>query len=333
MNFFAIKWALETVQSFVTRDDEPHNDDEFSLFQKHVHDNVTLTGFQSTIIPKLRILYNMSKRNLIEELYQELTTHNQLIKEEVLHLILSSILDMDTKSEKYDANIQNANIAIKLLNVFVKFHKKINANTAKDYDYNEVENKQENYGSITIFYVKIAKKEYTTTEFQIKNCFIANKWLMELYGVVSKSNQYNDENKAAYKNVYYNIMQLVNNEKKFLKSENFKDDQHFMFLKAKHMSKILLHLADWEKTNRPDGWNLNIPNFFKLTAMNKYNMLELLTKLQTDLKCPYINRIELLTIIFRYHRRFTKDYDAMYSIIKEAISESVITPEVYLYLN
>ncbi|XP_025191466.1 uncharacterized protein LOC112591763 [Melanaphis sacchari] len=110
MNFVANQAALTAIETYNETLDNPHNEDKLSLFLKHLNTNTRFTGFQLTVIPKLRVLYDMSKRNLIEELYQELTTHNQLINEDVLHLIVTSVLDMDTESEKYYANIQNVNI-------------------------------------------------------------------------------------------------------------------------------------------------------------------------------------------------------------------------------
>jgi len=57
-------------------------------------------------------------------------------------------------------------------------------------------------------------------------------------------------------------------------------------------------------------------------------MLNQLINLNNNSECPYINRIEILTIIFRYARKLKLDSVEMY--IKAAIDEIVVTPEVNL---
>ncbi|XP_025191467.1 uncharacterized protein LOC112591765 [Melanaphis sacchari] len=93
------------------------------------------------------------------------------------------------------------------------------------------------------------------------------------------------------------------------------------------MSKILLHLDDWENFNRPGDWILEKSKYTCLSRVNHRIIYKLLLKLHTFSTWRYVNKIEFLTILFRFHRKFTKNYDLMYSLIKDAVSEPVITPE------
>ncbi|XP_025194324.1 uncharacterized protein LOC112593949 [Melanaphis sacchari] len=317
MNYYAVQKVLDVIE----KNDNPPDEDKFSSFLEHVQNNENLREFQSTIIPKLRDLYDMNNKNLIEELYRGLTTNNKLINEDVLHLIVTSMLNMDTKSEKYNAYIQNAHFAIKLLKIFIKFHRKIKARATNAYDYNEVEDKQETYGSTIIFYDKIAKTEYSTKEFQIKNCFIAYKWLMALYGIIN----HHDIN--TFEDININIKELMKYEKNIIKTEKFKEDQHYMFLQVKEKSNNFLNLGDWENSNRPGDWSLEEPTYTCLSFMNKNSVSKLIVQLKSYSTWRYVNKIEFFIIRYRYHKKYTNDYKAMYASLIDAVSEPVITPE------
>jgi len=99
---------------------------------------------------------------------------------------------------------------------------------------------------------------------------------------------------------------------------------------------VLLSSDNWEPSNRPGGWVQDTSNkttlkYFKPTKVKENDTLEQLIKLKDNLKSPYINRIEIFTIIFRYLWKLKQDYVAMYTSIKSAITEIVVTPEVYLF--
>ncbi|XP_025192475.1 uncharacterized protein LOC112592586, partial [Melanaphis sacchari] len=230
---------------------------------------------------------------------------------------------MDTKSEKYKANIQNVKMAIKLLEVFVMFHEKISFYTT-NYDYKNVERYYEKYGSLTILYDVIAKKkyDYSAKEFQIENCFIAYKWLMELYGIIISP----DDTKTL-KDMNKNIQKLMEYEKEYLKREYFKEDQHYMFLQVKEISRGLLKLDNWENSIRPGDWSLGKSKFTCLSFTNKNDMLRLIEKLNSCSTWRYVNRIEFLIIRYRFHRKFTKNYNEMYTSLIDAVSEPVITSQ------
>ncbi|XP_025192184.1 uncharacterized protein LOC112592374 [Melanaphis sacchari] len=90
---------------------------------------------------------------------------------------------------------------------------------------------------------------------------------------------------------------------------------------------VLLNLNDWENSNSPGEWIIKKSKFILLSIVNQYVMLNLILKLRKCSTWRYVNKIEFLTIRYRFYRRFTKNYDVMYSSIKDAVSEPVITPE------
>jgi len=101
--------------------------------------------------------------------------------------------------------------------------------------------------------------------------------------------------------------------------------------------QILIPLNDWESSNRSGDWKLPRNIFENIKAKFNFGnefIHDKLTLLESnyDQTCLYINKIELYTLMFRYHRKYHQDdYDKMYEYIKKAINEIVITPEVNLF--
>ncbi|XP_025196769.1 uncharacterized protein LOC112595687 [Melanaphis sacchari] len=336
LNFEATEWTLETIGSCINLTGDSLNSENCYDFQGYVNNNKDITDLQSTILPKLRILYGVRNRNLIQELYIELTKDDHIIEQDILHYIVSAAIDIDKESKTYEKNIENVKLAIKLLQAFVKSHS-INLNDMNSNDKhktnkaNQEKNKTNkkkitNESSLEIDYDKISKTIYTK-ETQINNIFIAYKWLIELNGILCSHSIINTYS-ASFVFAEHNINTLAKNEKELLHTDHIKDDEHFMFLKAKRMSKLILSLNKWETANRPGGWILSgIP--FNFTEMDKKTKetLQQLIYLKNNSKCPYINRIEIFTLIFRFQWKLKLDYFAMYTSIKSAIYEIVVTPE------
>lgn len=101
--------------------------------------------------------------------------------------------------------------------------------------------------------------------------------------------------------------------------------------------QILLPHDDWETSTRPGGWIPSKSSTYKLKFLNiinikKHEIIEYLLYLKYESRCPYINKIEINTLIFRYLWKLHRNFDEMYRYIMVAIAEIVITPEVILFL-
>ncbi|KAE9537020.1 hypothetical protein AGLY_006827 [Aphis glycines] len=242
------------------------------------------------ITPKLHILYYLKNKDLKKNLEDELSLNYHIIEEDVLHLIVTAALDID--SEMYQKNIENVKYAIKLLNSFVAHLK--NKDTTK-----------------------------YTKEQRTENLFIVYKWLIEMNGILSNNSQ--DQN---YQKKF--IEALKNAANLSLNSNNFKNDDHFKYLKAKRKNKILLLPYDWEVSTRPGGWFLRKANKIKLKFKNCCVLGDIKCDMYSKLFCiqrfKYINRIELQILKFRC-KEPRKEFVETYDFIIKAITEIVITPE------
>ncbi|XP_050062263.1 uncharacterized protein LOC114120731 isoform X3 [Aphis gossypii] len=152
---------------------------------------------EQKITPKLRILYDLKNKDLKEKLKEELSLNYHIIEQDVLHLIVTAALDID--SEIYQKNIENVKHAIESLNDFVKHLKK------KD------------------------TKNYTEQQ-RTKNLFIVYKWLIEMNGILSLSQDKN------YQKQFEEALQKATNLSSN-SSYNFRSDDHFKYLKAKLENK------------------------------------------------------------------------------------------------
>ncbi|XP_060848097.1 uncharacterized protein LOC132927562 isoform X2 [Rhopalosiphum padi] len=361
LNYEAIKLISKDIVRFCIDSTELANNFEIcKQFKEYKTKNENL---MSKIIPKLHILHklqNIPKEKFIEDLHTELNKDNYMIQQDVLHLIMNAAIDIDTKSNNYETNIENVKLAIRLLNSYVKGQKKILSNTRKceqenleitnemanekpketidektkvtDEDNTEKTDEEnlEKKESIKINYDEESTTKYLTAQ-RINNLFIAYKWLIELNGVLSNNSQ-----SDIYQNGLLNAIEDANNlmikYKSVSDSIQLNVDEHFIYLKAKQKIKILIPLNDWEASNRSGDWKLST-NIFKKIKVNLSFGEELiydnLTFLESNYQnCLYINKIELYTLMFRYHRKYHQDdYDKMYEYIKKAMNEIVITPE------
>ncbi|XP_050062376.1 uncharacterized protein LOC114126139 isoform X1 [Aphis gossypii] len=303
---------------------------------KNYNSNTGITSIESTIIDKLYFLYNMDT-DVIAMLKTELTTDNHIIDQNKLHVIVSASLDINIESEIYFINLNNSSQAIALLIAYTEVHEK---KIIKEDEQKKSKNKKSNvtakmrkskkFDSNEQLYNQFTSTKYTTYEI-LNNLFIAYKWLMELFAVQSNNSQFRLYT-SKFNQAKNNANIVASKEKELLGSELLVNDEHFIYLKAKQKSKVLLSSDKWEPSNRPGGWvqdrsSKTILKYFDPTEIKKNDILEPLIKLRDNSKSPYINRIEIFTIIFRYHWKLKQDYVAMYTSIKSAISEIVVTPE------
>ncbi|XP_025192757.1 uncharacterized protein LOC112592829 [Melanaphis sacchari] len=337
LNFKATELALETIGSCINLTDDSLNLENCYDFQEYVNNNKDITDLQSTIIPKLQILYSIRNRNLIQELYIELTKDDHIIEQDILHFIVSAVIDIDKKSENYEKNIENVKHAIQLLKAYVKGHHKnlskenndqqkyliMKKKSTREIEEDTTKEKK----PIIINFAEVSSAKYTEKN-KINNLFIAYKWLMEMNEVlinnsfsISLSNDFSEAKK--------NIYQLARDEKRILDTENIMSDEHFMYLKVKRESKILLPPDDW-KHNDLSNWYQQITMQFNSSPIQNDSyrfMAEKFMYLKNNSKCPYINKIEMSTTIFKCYWKLKLDYISMYTYIKRAITEIVITPE------
>ncbi|XP_060848106.1 uncharacterized protein LOC132927573 [Rhopalosiphum padi] len=361
LNYEAIKLiSKDIVRLCIDSTELAKNVDICKQFDEYKTKN---TNLMSKIIPKLHILHklqNIPKEKFIEDLYRELNKDNYMIQQDVLHLIMNAAIDIDTKSNNYETNIENVKLAIRLLNSYVKGQKKTLSNTKKceqenleitnemanekpketidektkvtDEDNTEETDKEklEKKESIKINYDEESTTKYLTAQ-RINNLFIAYKWLIELNGVLSNNSKSNK-----YQNGLLNAIKNANNLMKYNSVSdniNLNIDEHFNYLQAKQQIKILIPRNDWESSNRSGDWKLPRNIFENIKAKFNFGnefIHDKLTLLESnyDQTCLYINKIELYTLMFRYHRKYHQDdYDKMYEYIKKAINEIVITPE------
>lgn len=250
---------------------------------------------ESKITPKLRILYDLKNTDLKEAIQIVKLGHPHFIKEDVLHLIVTAALDID--SEVYQKNIEIVKYAIELLDGYVE---KLKTKTT------------------TTLY---------TQEQRIISLFIVYKWLMEMNGILE-----NDSEDIKYQNKFVEALDNAINlsENTLYSSYKFKADDHFRYLKAKQKNKTLLLPDDWEVSTRPGGW---VSNKSKKLILKLKNFLcfgdikkGMIAKLCSIHNFEYINKIELQTLKFRFIK-LSKHFVDMYNSIIEAITEIVITPE------
>ncbi|KAE9522519.1 hypothetical protein AGLY_017084 [Aphis glycines] len=330
LNYEATKLALEIVKPCIDLTTSSSHTDECSKFQEYI-------DLESIIISKLRILHDLEKENLIKKLEKELTTNNHIIEQNVLHSIVTAAIDIDTNSNKYITNLEHVKKAIDLLDTYVKYHDTRLSNLNQDENSN-VRSKRTtmNKFSLELFnenqWFKTFANTIHTTDEKLNNLFIAYKWLIELNGVVVENDLQTYEQQKEYLD---KIKKLVFVEKELFETEKIKTDVHYMYLQTKLESKSLLSRYDWEASNRPSGWILSMPSTTKSKNKNidqstAKKMIKKLLYLLDNFECPYINIIEIFTIIFRYFWILQLDYVAMYASIKSAIAEIVVTPEDHL---
>ncbi|XP_027849164.2 uncharacterized protein LOC114128775 isoform X2 [Aphis gossypii] len=331
LNYEATKLALEIVKPCIDLTTSSSHTDECSKFQEYI-------DLESIIISKLRILHDLEKEKLIEKLIKELTTNNHIIEQNVLHSIVTAAIDIDTDSDKYKTNLKNVKKAIELLDTYVEYYdRNLQVNNEIEDEKSNVISKRttENKFSTLLTKEQLLKKlanTIHTTDENVNNLFIAYKWLMELNGVVVGNDLQTDDRKKEYLD---KIKKLASEEKRLLCTESIKTDAHYMYLKTKLESKSLLSRYDWEASNRPSGWISSMPSTTKSKNKNidqskAKKMIKKLIYLLDKFECPYINMIEIFTIIFRYFWILQLDYVAMYQSIKSAITEIVVTPEDHL---
>ncbi|XP_025202884.1 uncharacterized protein LOC112599963, partial [Melanaphis sacchari] len=112
LNYFAIESTLTEVNKYIQEHDtDEFIMDKFSIFEDYVKNNNDLFDLRLTTIPKLRILYDRSNTNFIKMLYEDLKMKNKIINENILYLILSSMLNMNTQPKQlYNDNKRNVEI-------------------------------------------------------------------------------------------------------------------------------------------------------------------------------------------------------------------------------
>ncbi|XP_026821166.1 uncharacterized protein LOC113559621 isoform X2 [Rhopalosiphum maidis] len=350
LNYEAIKLISEDIVRFCIDSTElTEHFEKCRLFDEYKKKNINLT---LKIIPKLHILHklqNTLKEKFIEDLHTKLMKDNYTINQDVLHLIKNAAIEIDTKSNNYQTNIENVKLAIRLLNSYVE-DKKITISDTKKCKQknlkiiNEMANekpketieenleetdekKPEKKESIEINYDEESTTKCLTTQI-INNLFIAYKWLIELNGVLS-----NNSESDVYQNDLLNAMTEADNLIRSYPDNNFKIDEHFIYLKAKKQINIKIPRNNWEASNRPGDWKISTNILKKIQVKLTYDnefISDNLTSLGSynNLIFPYINKIELYTLIFRFYwKYYPNDYDKMYEYIKMAINEIVITPE------
>ncbi|XP_050062261.1 uncharacterized protein LOC126551913 [Aphis gossypii] len=311
LNYKATQLALDhIVKPCIEMTD--YNEDMCKELNKY-NSNTEITSIESTIINKLHFLYNMNTADVIAMLKTELTTDNHIINENVLHLILSTVLDINinTASYNYKIHLSKFDEAMELLIDYTKFQDEKNKIKKKDN--------------------QLAKTIYNNISEKVKNLFIAYKWLMELFEVKSDHSE-SCTYTPLLNEAKNNADRMAFKFKDVSGNEQLVNDEHFIYLKAKQKSKVLLSIDNWELSNTPGGWIRDTPNktilkYFDKTEIKENDIFEQLKKLRDNSKSPYINRIELFTIIFRYLWKLKQDYVAMYTSIQSAISEIVVTPE------
>lgn len=104
--------------------------------------------------------------------------------------------------------------------------------------------------------------------------------------------------------------------------------------------QIFTPSSSWEAT-WPGGWIPSTVNKLNLITLDyascKTKQSEMFMRLQflsNNSDCPYINKIEINILLYRYVKKtFANNYVMMYQYIKNAIDAVVITSEVNLFEN
>ncbi|XP_029341804.1 uncharacterized protein LOC100572375 [Acyrthosiphon pisum] len=308
LNYEANKLALEMFQDCLDENTEwtsSHN-----IVCKELNDlKKTNRVLIKTIIPKLTTEHyaERHKQNPIKELYISLSTPDMMINEKILHVIVTAAIDyIDTNSNKYKKIKENIKLAIKFLKHYAEGQEQKLNDEEKTYILDE-ENIPEqdviNYDTKEHMDV-VYNTYYSNKDIRIKNIFIAFKWLAELNGVLSNNSetdilQYQIELKSS-----------IDKATKFVKGYDciFYNEDHLNYLRVKRKAKILAPISRWEASNWAGGWISSKRNKITLKMLN----------------CTTLNDKQIEIYV---NMMYPAEYDTMYSYIKDAIDEVVISSE------
>ncbi|XP_022165173.1 uncharacterized protein LOC111030122, partial [Myzus persicae] len=170
---------------------------------------------------------------------------------------------------------------------------------------------------------KVYNLKYSSTKDKMRDMFIAYKWLAELNGALCNS----DEHYPKELKHYIELAGMC--FKSLLDLEEIKDDDHLRYLKYKRDAKIILANNSFEVLVWPGGWHFS--NLYTSATTSEQSIVfnELHSLRNSD--CPYINKIELNILLYRLYIVMNTPnrvyYNQMYSFIKSAIDNVVVTAE------